>query len=79
MTQGARGHRAGGSEDPPLQLVDGAEVGMAGTPGNAALAAVDKGERTQRGTVLGATWKFSRKKILILGFLGEPRGGEAYF
>ncbi len=52
---------------------------MAGTPGNAALAAVDKGERTQRGTVLGATWKFSRKKILILGFLGEPRGGEAYF
>ena len=55
MTQGARGHRAGGSEDPPLQLagVERAEVRMRG-PGSAALAAIGKGERTQRGTALGA-------------------------
>ena len=62
-----------------LAGVEGAEIGMAELAGNAAVAAVNKHERTQRGTVLGATWKFSRKKILILGFLGEPRGGEAYF
>ncbi len=56
MTPGARGHRAGGSEDLPLQLpgVEGAEIRMVVAAGNAAVAAVDKHERTQRGTVLGA-------------------------
>src|SRR5216684_6770493 len=43
MTPGARGRRVGGSEDPPLQL-KGAEVGMVGAAGNAAVAAVDKHE-----------------------------------
>src|SRR5260370_29949850 len=49
----ARGHRAGGSEDPPLQIVEGAEIRMGG-PGRAALAALGKGERKQRGNGLGA-------------------------
>ncbi len=55
-TRSARGHRAGGSEDPPLQLtgVEGAEIRMAGLSGSAAVLAVGKGERTQRGTVVGA-------------------------
>jgi hypothetical protein len=68
-------------EDPPLQLtgVKRAEVRMRG-PGSAALAAVGKGEGTQRGTVLGAIGGHgSLRKRLDLGFLGEPRGGEAYF
>src|SRR6266852_3799064 len=77
---GARGHRAGRSEDPPLQL-KGAEIGMAGLARNAAVAAVDKGEGTQRGTVLGAIGGHGslQKERLDLGFLGEPRGGEAHF
>jgi hypothetical protein len=74
MTQGARGHRAGGSEDPPLQLVglERAEVRMASAEWNAAVAGVDKGERTQRGTVLGAIGGH-------LGFFGESRSGEAHY
>jgi hypothetical protein len=46
-----------------------------------ALAAVDKGERTQRGTVVGAIGGHGslQKEILDLGFFGEPRGGEAHF
>ena len=77
---GSGGHRAGGSEDPPLQL-KGAEIGMAGLARNAAVAAVDKGEGTQRGTVLGAIGGHGslQKERLDLGFLGEPRGGEAHF
>jgi len=43
--------------------------------------AVDKHERTQRGTVLGASGGHGslQKERLDLGFLGEPRGGEAHF
>ncbi len=74
MTPGARGHRAGGSEDPPLQLTGGtrAEARMRG-PGSAALAAIGKGERTQRGTVLGAMGGHGslQKERLDLGFLGS--------
>jgi hypothetical protein len=74
MTPGARGHRAGGSEDPPLQLTGGARavVRMRG-PGSAALAAISKGERTQRGTVLGAIGGHGslQKERLDLGFLGS--------
>src|SRR5260370_30655709 len=48
---------------------------------SAAVAAVGKGERTQRGTVLGAIGGHGslQKERLDLGFLGEPRGGEAHF
>jgi hypothetical protein len=44
---------------------EGAEVRIAGLSGNAALAAVDEGEGTQRGTVFGANGghRVSRKKI----------------
>ena len=94
MTRGARGHRAGGSEDPPLQPtgVERAEVGMGrgfslesggktAALQSAAVAAVGKGERTQRGTVLGAIGGHGslQKERLDLGFLGDPRGGEAHF
>ncbi len=48
---------------------------------SAAVAAVDKHEGTQRGTVLGAIGGHGslQKERLDLGFLGEPRGGEAHF
>ncbi len=63
-----------------LAGVEGAEIRMAGLAGNAAVAAVDKGEGTQRGTVLGAIGHGSlQKERLDLGFFGEPRGGEAHF
>ena len=77
---GARGHRAGGSEDPPLQL-KGAEIGMAELAGNAAVAAIDKHERTQRGTVLGAIGGHGslQKERLDFGIFGESRGGETHF
>jgi len=62
-----------------LAGVEPAEVRMGG-PGSAALAAIGKGERTQRGTVLGASGGHGslQKERLDLGFLGEPRGGEAH-
>ncbi len=66
MTPGARGRRAGGSEDPPLQLagVERAAIGMVDAAGSAALAAIDKCERTQRGAVLErlVDMEVSRKK-----------------
>jgi len=64
MTQGARGHRAGGSEDPPLQFagVERAEIGMVGAAWNAAASAIDEGERTQIGTILGAIGHGSLQK-----------------
>ena len=48
---------------------------------SAAVAAVDKGEGTQRGTVLGVMGGHGslQKERLDLGFFGEPRGGEAHF
>jgi hypothetical protein len=51
-----------------------------GRAGSAALAAVGKGERTQRGTVVGAIGGhgFSRKKD-YLDFWGILAGGEAHF
>ena len=81
---GARGHRAGGSRDPPLQLpgVERAEMRMAVATGSTAQAAIGNGERTQRGTVLGAIgghgksperkirfgifWRVSRKRDALL-------------
>ena len=48
---------AGGLASKGLRVlagVEGAEIRMVDAAGNAAVAAVDKGERTQRGTVLGA-------------------------
>jgi hypothetical protein len=60
---------------------EGAEVRIAGLSGNAALAAVDEGERTQRGTVLGAIGGHGsspERKIRFGVFVGEPRGGEAH-
>ncbi len=61
--------------------MEGAEVGMADAAGSAAVAAVDKGEGTQRGTVLGVMGGHGslQKERLDLGFFGEPRGGEAHF
>ena len=62
-----------------LACVERAEVRMAGTAGNAALAAIGKGERTQRGTVLGAIGHESpQKERLDLGFLADSRRGEAH-
>jgi hypothetical protein len=49
---------------------------------NAAVAAVDKGERTQRGAVVGAIGGHGslQKERLDFGiFGGEPRGGETHF
>jgi hypothetical protein len=53
---------------------------MVRAPG-AALAAVRKGERTQRGTVVGAIGGhgISRKKVWIWDFWGSLAGGEAHF
>ena len=64
-----------------LAGVEGAEIRMAELARNAAVAAVDKHERTLRGTVLGAIGGHGslQKERLDLGFLGEPRGGEAHF
>ncbi len=63
-----------------LAGVEGAEGGMAGLARNAAVAAVDEGERTQRGTVLGAIGHGSlQKEDLDFGIFGEPRGSEAHF
>ena len=61
-----------------LAGVERAEVRMVGA-GSAALAAIGKGERTQRGTDVGAMGGHGslQKEDLILGFCGEPRGGEA--
>ena len=53
---------------------------MAGLAWNAAVAAVDEGERTQRGTVLGAIGHGSlQKEDLDFGIFGEPRGSETHF
>jgi hypothetical protein len=54
---------------------------MAGLARRAAVAAVGKGERTQRGTVVGAIGGHGslQKEGLDFGFLGEPRGGEAHY
>ena len=45
------------------------------------VAAVDKDERTQRGTIVGAIGGHGslQKERLDLGFFREPRGGEAHF
>ena len=53
---------------------------MADAAGNAAVAAVDEGERTQRGTVVGAIGGHGglQKERLDLGFFGESRRGEAH-
>jgi len=67
---------AGGFGSEGLGVLAGvkiAEIGM-GSAGSAALAAVGKGERTQRGTSVGAIGGhgISRRKIFeFLGFLGE--------
>jgi len=58
-----------------LAGVEGAEIGMGGA-GSAALAAVGKGERTQRGTSVGAIGGhgISRRKIFeFWDFLGKSR------
>src|SRR6266852_56029 len=77
MTRRARGHRAGGSEDPPLQL--GTRRGTDGRRGEEC----GSGDRrqTQRGTVLGAIGGHGslQKERLDFGIFGEPRGGEAQF
>ena len=64
-----------------LAGVERAEIGMAELAGNAAAAAVDEHERTQRVTVLGAIGGHGslQKERLDLGFFGEPRGGETHF
>ncbi len=64
-----------------LAGVERAEIRMVGAAGNAAVAAVDKHERTQRGTVLGAIGGHGslQKERLDFGIFGEPRGGEAQF
>jgi hypothetical protein len=43
------------------------------------VAAVDEGERTQRGTVLGAIGGHGSFQKERFGILGESRGGEAHF
>jgi hypothetical protein len=51
---------------------------MAVTARSAALAAIGEGERTQRGTVLGASrHRCLQKADLDFGFVGKPRGDEA--
>jgi len=45
-----------------LSGVERAEIGMVGVAGNAAAAAIDEGERTQIGTVLGAIGHGSLQK-----------------
>ena len=64
-----------------LTGVEGAEVRMAELAGNAAVAAVDKHERTQRGTVLGVIGGHGslQKERLDFGIFGEPRGSETQF
>jgi hypothetical protein len=59
--------------------VKGAEVRMGVAARSAALAAIGKRERTQRGTVFEAIGGhgISRKKDWILGFSGKSREGEA--
>jgi hypothetical protein len=49
--------------------------------GNAAVPAVDKCERTQRGTVLGAIGGHGslQKERLDFGIFGEFRGSETHF
>ena len=61
--------------------VERAEIRMAEVARNAAVAAVDKHERTQRGTILGAIGGHGslQKERLDLGFFGEPRGSETHF
>ena len=63
-----------------LAGVERAEVRMVGA-GSATLAAVGKGERTQRGTNVGAMSGHGslQKEDQILGFFVKPRGGEAWF
>ena len=63
-----------------LAGMEGAEVGIVDGAGDAALAAVDKQERTQGRAVLGAiawTWKSSRRKIRFW-ILGESRGWRGH-
>ncbi len=63
-----------------LAGVERTQIRMVDAAGNAAFAAVDKHERTQRGTVLGAIGHGSlQKERLDLGFLRESRGGETHF
>jgi hypothetical protein len=64
-----------------LACVEGAEMRMAGLAGNAAVAAVDEGERTQIGTVLGAVGGHgsSPERKIRFWIFGESRGGETYF
>src|SRR4029077_12652218 len=61
--------------------VEGAEIRIAGLPGNAAVAAVNKHERTQIGTVLGVIGGHGslQKERLDFGILWEPRGSETHF
>jgi len=75
---------AGGLASKGLRIlagVEGAEIRVAELTRNAAAAAVDKHERTQRGTVLGAIGGHGslQKERLDLGFFGESRGGETHF
>ncbi len=54
-----------------LAGVEGAEIRVVGAAGNAAVAAVDKGEGTQRGTVVGAIGHGSlQKERLDFGIFG---------
>ncbi len=64
-----------------LAGMEGAEIGMAELAGNTAVAAVDKHERTQRGTVLGAIGGHGslQKERLDFGIFGESRGGETHY
>jgi len=54
-------------------------IGMAGPPGSTAPAAIGKGERAQRGTVLGAMGGHGSLQKERLGIFGESRGGEAHY
>jgi hypothetical protein len=69
----ARGSRAGGSKDPPLQLAERAEVRMADPAGECGT-----GGHRRRWPLERLVDMESREKKIRFGIFGEPRGGEAH-